>query len=299
MALSNSQVLWFRDQLRSTFSEVLAQETPPLDAFTLFETDSSIPPGAMEYVQELITTIGRAKVASGFNPKDAPRIDIGKSRDVFQIRPIVASYGWTIFEIMQGSMAGEMPDRLRGVGTRDVVLKEHNEVFWAGAEDHGVWGILNHPGVPRRAVANRIDFVGAPSADNAIADIFDLLFSVRDATSGIYAPTNLVVPTATLSFLATTPRSTTSDTTVLEFIIKTYSAFGQLTVTSSVQLDTDRLMVAYVKGRQHQKLVIPGGMSFEQEDPQAREYEFVVPCWGLNGGFSTSRPLTMVIGEMP
>jgi len=290
--------VFFARELEQIYLEVIEHRLPLLNAMKYFPIDRSVNEGANTYTHYIVQKIGEADFIA--NPADdLPRVDIAKKKQTFNIENIGASYGYTIFEIAAAQMANMSLDRLRGNAVKRAIEEKLNNVFWYGDTALSLYGILSYPWIPRYVFTNPI--ISATAADTIIAELNNYVNSISELTNGVESPDTLLMPTAPYNHIASTPRSATSDTTILEFFIRNNPYIKEVhPVAELTQAGPSSVhqLVAFRSGDMNVgKLVCP--IDFRQLAPQERNLEFIVNAIARCGGFASMYPLAMCIGDVP
>jgi hypothetical protein len=127
------------------------------------------------------------------------------------------SYGWTVIDIMQARLAGKPLDSRKAMASRRAHEELIDEVAAIGAPDYGIAsGLINNANVTVQGVAGSA--WASESADNIIADVSLLVQNQATETLGVEKADTLLLPDEQYALIKTKPRSTGTDTTVLEFI---------------------------------------------------------------------------------
>lgn len=295
--LTRAQSLWFTEELRKIRSEILKQDVPPLEAFEFFDVETDISPGAQEFGSDMITQFGDVSVL-GNSTDDIKYAEVGIYRTVHKIIALGNGYKWTHREALTAAMTRKVPRRLRGVAARDVMLQNLNDIILNGKHEYGVEGFFTFPGVPRHSMATQ--FSSADSADDILDDMLDIFIRPITATNGVSKPKYFVMPLDKYLYIATTPRSSSLDTTILEFFVKQATEIigERPIVRGSWMFEQSNLCAVWRRGETAScKAVIPGNMRFSQLAPQVQNFEYRVPCMAVTGGWYTEYPLRVVIGE--
>ncbi|MET0375654.1 MAG: DUF2184 domain-containing protein [Rhizorhabdus sp.] len=140
-----------------------------------------------------------------------------------------------------------------------------------GEAEKGWTGFINNPSAPSAQVAN--DGTGpsrlwsAKTADQILRDINEALTAVETGTGETMLANTLVLPTSRYNYIATTPRASGSDMTILSFLTSNNVAGEGLTITKSRALETagtgnTTRMVAYDRNAQVMKFHLPGPHQF-------------------------------------
>ena len=173
--------------------------------------------------------------------------------------------------------------------------------------DRGVFGwdvLLNCSGVFNLDLGDTDRWQNATTtdatADKIIADVNDLLTGVWADSKTVEMADTLAMPTTIWSFLANTPRSSTSDITILNFI-KENNVYTALTgrplrviairgLENVTGVSGQRIM-AYMRDPQALKFHLP--MSFRFFAPQLNMFTYVVPGMFRLGGLEVRLPGSM------
>jgi hypothetical protein len=177
---------------------------------------------------EQFDEVGLARIGSHKSDKP-PRVDVSVAEFTRPVRPVEASYGWTVQEIKSAAMAKRNLNQRRGRACRRAIERKLDEVAAIGAPLVGIpTGALNNGDVDINASAG--SWVAPAAADTIILEVATMWSDIVDDTNEVETADTLVLPGREWAHIATTPRSTTSDTTILDFIRK---SFPDLTNISS------------------------------------------------------------------
>lgn len=295
--LTQAQALAFEEEVRKIRVEVLEQDVPALETFQMFDVETDVPLGAKEFGSDMITRFGKANVIA-MASDDLNFAEVGLYRQIHKVILLGIAYRWHHQEVLQQALTGRVPRRLRGVAARDIILRELNTIGFEGKPSYGVHGFLTFPGIPRHVMSTTIS--SSDTADDILDDLFDLITRPILDTENVAKPTDVGLPLDKFLNIATRPRSSTSDTTILQFFMR--EAEGILgrrpRVMGSWQFKKHNVCAAWTRGRTAtNKLVIPANVRFSQLDVQVNNFEYKVPCWANTGGWYTEYPLYAVIGE--
>lgn len=297
--LDQGESAFFERQLESVESRLYEKKLRELKYRTLIPISNRDGEGAETITYYLYTKIGMAKVIA--NPSDdLPRSDVFASRHTQKVHVLATSFGYSTQELRAARFAGVALELFKVDASRRSIREKENGITWLGDTAHGIVGLFAHPNVP--TVQAPLDATAATrnwsgkTPDEIIADIRLLTSGVRQATNGVHEANTLVLPIAQYDIIANTPRSTISDTTILEFITKPGNSFGLTLVTWLVDIAeqgtgaTDMAM-AYERDPEVLELRIP--MEMRTHPPQMRNLEFIIPVEAENGGIVVRYPLAV------
>jgi hypothetical protein len=140
-----------------------------------------------------------------------------------------------------------------------------------GDAEKGGTGFVNNASAPSAQVAN--DGTGpsrlwsAKTPDLILRDINEALTAVETGTSETSIADTLILPTTRYNYIATTPRASGSDMTILSFLLANNVAGQNLKILKSRELETagtgsSTRLVAYENSPEVVKFHLPGSHQF-------------------------------------
>lgn len=290
--LDAAESAFFSRQLEFIYSATYDIKFADLKHRMFIPTSGQANPGATTVTYRQFTEVGRARVGS--HVSDAPpRVDVQGTEFSRPVRSVEASYGWNVQEVKSAAMAGENLNARRASACRRAIERELDEIAAIGAPLHGIaTGALNE-------AASTVDpsagvWTTPAAADTIIAEVADMWKGIVDDTLEVETADTLLLPGQEWAHIATTPRSTTSDTTILGFI---RNSFPDLTTIETWH----RLATAGAGGVRRAMMYrrspdilaneIPN--EFEQLPVQAQGMEFVVNAMARTAGVAVYYPLAV------
>ena len=247
--------------------------------------------------------VGAAKLINNY-AKDLPRADVGGKEVTIPVKEIGTSYGYTIKEIAASQLTGRSLDQQRANASRRAVEEEINDIAFNGRTDADLPGFLSNPNIPTVTVVNGAG--GTPEWTTKTPD--EILFDVNDLFGDIFENTKmkeradtLLLPPQQWNYIASTPRASNSDTSILQYIVKNspfiMSEDNIIPVNELVGAGTAGvdIMVAYTRRPDKLQLEIPGELQYFA--PQEQGLEFVIPGMSSIAGVNVYYPLSAAIGE--
>jgi hypothetical protein len=223
---------------------------------------------------------------------------------------------------------------MKADAARRAIREKESSIAWTGDAWHNLTGLLNnanitmiaapngvapHGAAPNGAAPNSADPNGATpngaapnnadpasplwadkKADEFLDDVMTLVTTVRTQSKGIHEADTLLLPLERYNRLAQTPRSSTSDTTLLNYILDPKNAYGIREVDwlpdeldNAFTNGTEYGMIAYEKSNE----VLEQAITLEMltHPIQARNLEFVIPVEARHGGVVVRYPLGICI----
>jgi len=281
-------------------------------------------PGAETITYRQYDTVGVMKIIANYGD-DLPRADTYGKEFFTPVRSIGCSYGYNIQEIRGAQKAGLPLQQRKANAAMRAYQQAVNRIAWfARPSDKTYAGLtgfifnLNtskstaHTGVTSHVVRWCEAGATPKTPDEILIDLNKGPLSVIDVTKGVHIPDTMILPPFEWGYIASTPRSTISDTTILEFFlksnpgIKTVEWVNELksvtptpsTVTTEATPGTGagtNLLISYKRDPDCVTLEIP--QQFEQFAVQERGLEYVVPCHARIAGVIMPYPLAVWIVE--
>lgn len=288
--------LFFKNKLEYTMRRALSMNLPAPNLFRYFMINDEVAEGATSYSQEIQEAVGRAIVISDYGA-DLPRVNVTKSKVSRGIVDIGDAYSYTYKQIKAAQFAGEPLDTTLGGAAREVTERKHNELGWWGDDEHDLFGVLNHPHIPRY-------LFGAPLLDGTTPKVImnmlnAYLDSVNTLTETAAQADTLLLPPDEYMYIKNTMIGDGSEKTILEWLLskrEELRTVGQCWELAPKYNNGQALCVAFRNNELVATYVAP--QMFRQMPVQRNNLEWVVDCVGTSGGFYSRRPLEMVIGEL-
>lgn len=293
--------IFFARQLEFVQARIYEFEYPELKAYQYIPINYNIPAGA-EYVTATgYQSVGRARIINSY-ADDLPEAGILGTQLTNPVVSIGVSYRYSHQEIRAAQFANlALPLRLAEAARRANDQKV-NDLAINGDGVTGMYGLTNNPNVPDVTVP--ADGTGGntewsfKTPEQILRDLNLIVNSVVVNSNGVERPNTVLLPLAQYTLIASTPRSATSDLTILQYFllnnpfITVVDWLPQLAGAGTGGVD---VMIAYERNENKLAMQIP--LPFTQYAPQERNLEFVIPCESRFGGVVIYYPLSMVNGE--
>ena len=262
-------------QLHRIEAEVYMTKYPSFDITSFMTVDSS---GDMWDVGTLVysrDSVGSAEflTAGAF---DMPYASSKMSQATRNFHMAGIGYEWNTQEMQRAAKQGRA---LSSDKAQAAVLASDRFIYGiamtgknpAGVVEKGWTGFINNGSAPSAQVA--ADGTGssrlwsAKTPDQILRDINEALTSVETGTGETHIANTLVLPTTRYNYIATTPRASGSDMTILAYLLANNVAGQTLQIKKSRELETagtgsTTRMVAYDNNPQVIKFHLPGPHTF-------------------------------------
>jgi len=280
LTLDSSEAVFFNRQLEEIDKKLYETKYPAYKFAdgTIIPVTSKVNKGAESYTYRRYDMFGIAKIITSY-AKDLPRVDIGGEEVTVKIKGIGDAYGYDVQEVRAANMANVPLETMKAKSARKAIEQIKDRIGFNGDDDHGLVGFNDTTSVtevtlPLDAATSSSKNWADKTADEILKDMNSLPTAVVVATLETEAPDTMLIPTAQYELISTTPRSSTSDTTILEYFLRTSKYIKE--VISVPKLDgagdssTDRLWV-YKKDEDYIRYEMP--VILESFPPQIKGLE--------------------------
>jgi hypothetical protein len=254
---------------------------------------SEIGPGASSYTYRVFDKQGSMKVI-GDKASDLPRADILRKEITHPVRSLGASFAYTVQETRAASMVpGLNLEQRRANAVRRVYEEKVQEIAFFGDAASGMAGFFNNSYVDRTTASKWFTTPGI-TTDEMLQLLNEGPTNIVNNSNMREMPDTILLPYTAYKVISTTPRSDVSDTTVLEFFLRTnpyiqaVEPINQLDASKSgAALAKDRLVVY---NRNPDKLQLHIAQPLEFFPPVRDNLEYTVAAHARIGGVSLYYP---------
>lgn len=275
--MSNDQVgyAFLTPQLHRIETEVYMTRYPSFDITPFMPVISD---GDMWDVGTLVYSmdnVGSAEFVGG-GAFDIPYASTTMSQATRNFHLAAIGYEWNTQELQRAAMLGRSLSADKAQAAVQAADRFVYGIAMTGrnarGEDEKGWtGFTNMAGVTSAQVPNdgtaSSRLFSAKTPDQVLRDINEALTAVETGTSETSIADTLVLPTTTYNYLATTPRATGSDMTILAYL-RANNVYGpNLTILKSRALETagtssTKRLVAYERNPQVLRFLLPAPHRF-------------------------------------
>ena len=297
----DAQSIFLARQLAFVRSKVLEVKKAPLNAFEVFPVQTDIPEGAESAYQRIYDSVGMAEIISNY-ADDLHRADVVGIEQPVKVFTVGDSYGYNVVEIRNAQYTNVNLTFYKAQAARRAIDQKLNYLAWHGDGKHKIIGFLNNPNIT--TVLLTADGTGGSTkikdknVEQILRDFNSIIDSIPEATQQVETANTVLMATAVYNHIATTPRSTTSDLTILEFLQRTHPEIsrwlkvGELNGAGSGNSD---MIIAGKFDPDYIKFEIPN--RFEQLPVERRNLEYVVNCISRAVGVTVTLPMAFAKAE--
>lgn len=294
--------VFFQRQLEYIKARSYDVKYAELKARMLFPVSNEGGPGVTTITYRTYDQAGSAKIINAY-ADDLPRADVAGKETTIPVRSVGISYGYNLDEIQASQLTGAGLDQRRANAARRANEQTVNDVAFFGDDTSGLPGLFNNPNIP---TGNVVDPGAGTEWVNKSPD--EVLFDINDGFADIFETTKMVergdtvlLPPAQWSYIMSTPRSSTSDTTIAQYVVSNSPYINSLddiipvnecAAENNPELASDA-MVIYRRDPDALQLEIP--VELEYMPTQQKNLEFVVPGRSRLAGLNIYYPLSLNI----
>jgi len=303
--LDAGETVYFLRELEFVKAQVYNKQYPEYMWQFLFPVDSSAGPGVEAIVYRSYDSVGIMKMMSSYSD-DAPRADVFAKEFTAKVKSLRGAYGYSIQDVRAAIYQNRPLKTLKADAAMLAYMQGVNDIAWfadGSAKYGGVYGFLYNPNTTKTNAPTGNWIGGAATPDQIIADVNYGINRPRILTKTVERVNTVLLPVEEFAHIASTPRSSTSDTTILEFLQRvnptvTFMDANELTAVNpkpSGAASATNCLVAYRRDPMKLELYLP--QPFEQFPPQERNMEYVVNTHARIGGIAFYYPLSCIILE--
>ena len=295
--LDADESIFFARELESVKSKSYDVLYPELKARKLIPVSFEAGPGAESITYQQYDQVGIAKIIAKYGD-DLPRADVKGKEFNSPIKSLGASYGYSLQEIRNAKFAGKSLEQRRANAAKRAIMQKENTIAFFGDTNSNLPGLLSNANILVHTLP--ADGTGATTTfstktpDQIIRDLNAAAHKIVEQSKGVHAPDTLLLPIAQYTYCASTPRSSTSDTTILEYFLKNNPFVKNADWLNELDgAGTAGVDVGFFYKRDPDMLTLEVPQDFEQLPVQERGLEFIVPCHSRVGGTIVYYPFSV------
>ena len=287
-------------ELETILSRTFEVEYADIKYSSLIPISSEIGNGADSYTYRVFDKQGSMKVI-GDKAQDLPRADVLRKEVTYPVRSLGSSFAYTIQETRAAAMVPGMNlEQRRANAVRGAYEEKVQEIAYFGDAASGMKGFFNNDQVDKLVPDKWFD-TGAVTTDEMLALLNEVPTRLVQNSNMKEMPDTMLVPYNVYRTISTTPRSTTSDTTVMEFFLRTNPMISAIEPINELEasksggnLSKDRIVV-YNRNPDKLQLHVPQPLEFFP--PERRGLEYTVAAHARVGGLALYYPKSVLVLE--
>lgn len=303
--LDANETIYFLRELEFVKAQVYNKLYPEYMWQFLFPVDSSAGPGAEAITYRSYDSVGVMKLMANYSD-DAPRADVFAKEFTATIKSIRGSYGYSMQDVRASIYQNRPLKTLKADAAMAAYMQAVNDIAWfadGSGTYGGLYGFLYNPNTTKTNAPVGAWLTGPKTADQIIGDVNYAITRPRVLTKKVEVVNTVIMPVDCYAHIASTPRSSTSDTTILEFLQRVHptvtfvdcNEVAAVNPKPSGAASATNCLIAYRRDPSKLELYIP--QPFEQFPPQERNMEYIVNTHARIGGIAFYYPLSCIILE--
>lgn len=306
--LDAAENIFFQRELETILTEQFNVQYATLKGRQFIPTGPfGVDPWAETYTYDQYDSVGKAgRIADSAD--DFPQVRPTGLQFSNKIGMYGDSFGYSKFELQAAAAKNKPLDRTLAMIARDACEQQLDDLAFQGDSTLGLKGLTTLSNTLTATAGSKASgsSVGGTSwldsslnvvatADEMLSDLHALYIKPVTTTLEVEKPTRILMPTAQYYAAVKTPRSSTSNTSVLEYFKMTHEnvdvqSWERLKGAGSGSSD---LFVAYEPNPRKIRHVL--SVDFSQEPPQQRNMKYVVNCFFRSGGLIAPYPKSICL----
>ena len=288
--------LFLARELEQVLARTFEVQYADIKYSSVLPISTEIGPGADSFTYRIFDAQGSMKLIQD-KASDLPRADVLRKEVTHQVRSLGASFAYTIQETRAAAMVPGMNlEQRRANAVRRAYEEKVQSVAYFGEGAVSMDGFFNNANVDKTVPDKWFD---TATTDEMLELLNEAPTSIVQGSNMKESPNTMLVPYDVYRIISTTPRSSTSDTTVLEFFLRTnpfirsIEPINELEAGKSV-LTKDRI-ICYDRSPEKLQLHIPRTLEFLP--PVRNNLEFSVAAHARVGGVALYYPKSVLYVE--
>lgn len=274
---------------------------PELTATMVIPVDTSAGTGTETITYYQYDAVGQADIISNYST-DLPRVDLKGDKFTADVKSLGDSYGYSVQDARAAAKAGKPLEQRKANAARRAIDQKINDLAYFGDSKHKIVGLLSHANIPTYTLPT--DGTGTTTTfatktpDQIIRDLNGMVSKMLELTQNTEIPDTMLIDHVTHAYISSTPRSSTSDTTILQFFLANNPYVKNVQVVPELKgtgTGGTNVLIMYRKSPDKLTLEIP--QPFEQLPVQTNGLEFVINCHARCAGVIVYYPLSLIKAE--
>lgn len=289
--------LFLSRELETILSRSFETQYADIKYSQVLPISTEVASGSDSYTYRIFDAQGQMKMIAD-KGSDLPRADVLRKEVTLPVRSLGASFAYTIQETRAAAQVpGMQLEQRRANAVRRAYEEKVQDVAFFGDAPSGMTGLFNSSNVDK-IVPNK--WFDTATTDEMLEILNEAATRIVNGSNQKETPNTLLVPyDSVYRIISTTARSTTSDTTVMEFFLRTnpfirsIEPINELSASKSV-LSKDTI-IAYDRSPEKLQLHIPQTLEFLP--PVRTGLEFTVASHARIGGTAIYYPKSVLYVE--
>tara|TARA_B100000925_G_scaffold239057_1_gene188118 strand:- start:2911 stop:3813 length:903 start_codon:yes stop_codon:yes gene_type:complete len=288
--------LFLARELEQVLARTFEVQYADIKYSSVLPISTEIGQGADSFTYRIFDAQGSMKLIQD-KASDLPRADVLRKEVTHQVRSLGASFAYSIQETRAAALVPGMNlEQRRANAVRRAYEEKVQDVAYFGEAAVGMDGFFNNANVDKTVPDKWFD---TATTDEMLELLNEGPTSIVQGSNMKESPNTLLVPYDVFRIISTTPRSDSSDTTVLEFFLRTNPFIRSVEPINELEagkseLTKDRI-ICYDRSPEKLQLHIPRTLEFLP--PVRNNLEFTVAAHARVGGVSLYYPKSVLYVE--
>ncbi len=290
--------LFLARELEQVLARTFEVQYSDIKYSSVLPISTEVGPGADSFTYRIFDAQGQMKLIAD-KASDLPRADVLRKEVTHQVRSLGASFGYSIQETRAAAMVPGMNlEQRRANAVRRAYEEKVQDVAFFGDAGVSMDGFFNNANVDKTVPSKWFDDATI-TTDEMLEILNEAPTSIVQGSNMKETPNTMLVPYDVYRIISTTARSTTSDTTVLEFFLRTNPFIRSIEPINELEaaksdLAKDRI-ICYDRSPEKVQLHLPRTLEFLP--PVRSNLEFTVAAHARIGGVALYYPKSVLYVE--
>lgn len=289
--------VFLQRELEHILPKVFEKKYAEIPYSRVLPVSNEVPEGADTYKYEIYDAVGEFDLVADY-ANDLPTSDVKRGEITQNIRNFAGSFTYSTEEIRKAQFAKLSLEQRKADAVRDSYERRVNKTALFGYAGTGLRGFFNHPVVDKIVVTGSASDGWFDSAsvtpDQMLAILNEGVTYQVNASKMVERPDTMLLPYSVYRKVSVTPRSTTSDTTVLEYFLRTNPYISQVEPINELDPSNSGGALAapriVIYKRDPGKLQFHVPMPLKFHPPQPENLAFKVPAEAKIAGVALYYP---------
>jgi len=308
-----NDTMFFKKELTNIQAKVLRKKYPALKYNECFPVDTSDPSGSQYVGYHIYDSKGFSKIMAD-GAIDSPNVTTTGKEELMRVHDVGNHYSYTKREVREANFAGKSLQSERATASRDATEQFIDKLaFLANTEDaeyHGATSPIYNPNttkveVTAGATSGNTSWTGGTkkNPDEIIADFNLVINKITKDTNGTQMCNTIVLPPEIYGELNTTPRSSQTDTSILQYVQQANPEIDFRTSSKLTEMDRNpatlssganvNVMLAYYRDPDAIKMRMP--MAYTAYPVEDKGRYFKVETSAEVAGVQVVYPLSVIV----
>lgn len=236
----------------------------------------------------------------GSQAKDLPRADIVRREVTHTVQSYGASFGYTVQELRAAEEGGVQLEQRRGNVVRRIYEEQMQRLAYFGDASGSLKGFFNNDQIDKLVPDKWFDTPGI-TPDEMLELLNEPVTQIVNNSNMKEVPDTILLPYNAYRKISLTKIGTASDTTVLQFFLKTNEVIkdiepiNELTASKSGGFLSKDRMITYARNDDKLEMHLPQPLEFFA--PQLQGLEYTIPAHCRHGGVAIYYPRSVMVTE--